>query len=1528
MFSPEDQKALTQTVKGSELELRFSDPSSFSFSKVNYDIVVKYLISIASSIRTEKYTNYYYPGNYRLSIYEDGRRTLIKKTKVENRAPFDKSFIPFRVRLGEAEEENVDERLVKTQTILSREPTFTRQITRTIYEVEELTFECSEIVASDDKKSYEIEVEIGGHGVKSSSESAARAISIVTRAFMKEDRLPENAVTKEVSYLTSDLNQVRLRLGDTKGPVTNLSFAKNPVNLKERDIGSLNAYALTHKLDGERKLLISLRKGELLVVHPRGYDKEKPKSAYYLPITDAPPFILDAEYYNNQFHVFDVILLGDEFTIDTDLSHQKRMKKAAEQVQIDGVVFKKFYYEDFNSNIRAFMNDNTAEWWFENCDGFIFSQKSPSYSLCNHLKFKFSSKMSIDFGVKKIGTVDGQFKYSLQSSNRGQREDFKKQTLLTFAEYDREILECVYYKNRWVVLRIREDKTFPNATATAESVFEDILKPISFSKLVSLADEQQSDYIDKITKLEAGFFVSHAKAKDQLLHQAVDLYLKDVVYHASRFFGPYGNERYLADVTGKLLMGGASERYRLQQVAVLTGEQYPLYANRDELDIISGCLGEEAFQDIRSGKVINLAVMGQARESHTAGVSQIEIPEDSNFSFGKFSENVIKQDQEYNKYTTVERVKEAISQYSSLMPWHKAQVSSQMQQWFPNLSTMADMTAHVGIDSFHMEQLYPGIKIDAFEIHPNIFYALRDNCVKLKSTVRPFLFDSCFDAYMNWQPNQYDLVYIDAPWGGKGYAAIENLDLYLQAESDSNKLRCRNVVHVAQFLLSRQITKAVVLKVPKNFNTKPLDLFDSEIVDVVTQDVYTKTKKVSYKLIRLLPRVGGLSKLVDTLVWSVPYTDSLERIFSAGHSRILVRAEEDELKDAVNQVLLEWNLPCTSSSPSFLIKEEDLMKESGKKGYHYSTIFNKGLVKYYYFTRKDGGAIQIAQKPVQRGLRIVQVPPEDEEEVKSQPAVQMPAAAQLPVKLPVKLPAQLPVKLPAQLPAKLPAQADVRDSFEYMRKYHNTEKRNLISLYCKNRSVLDLGAGKGGDLFKYKEADVTKLILIEPNQENINAPEDGLVARLQNMGGISSITTIIPTVGQDTKRITEQVFKDRRVNVVSSFFSMTFLFEKIQILREFLTTVNSCLLEGGYFIGTMMDGQKSYDAFRGKKQIVYDKATIVKHYNDDEVKVEPGHKIWINIQDTIVKNQDEYLAFFPVLQRELEEMGFVLELRYDFRPDLSFESKFMNEQTLLFSSLNISFVFRKMPKLIPNKIFMIKENEMKEYFNLYGEMTPMYRVGVQGDGSCFIHAYLYLVSENYQKANSKDRQQLVREVRQQFSQWLTLKQYMKLLPLQIHTRIEKILEGKEGSPIELDYHSIVPMQYSEDFMENYEALPENIKTYMNGELEKLVEYTKKRLASTETYIVDSDIILFMDFTNTNIYIFDIVNRTPSLLLLNQYKVSRKTSIAILNLNQYHYEPLIFGVKDKTEFRAKRVLLRSDPQLIYMHQWLLKKNVSR
>jgi tRNA1(Val) A37 N6-methylase TrmN6 len=118
-----------------------------------------------------------------------------------------------------------------------------------------------------------------------------------------------------------------------------------------------------------------------------------------------------------------------------------------------------------------------------------------------------------------------------------------------------------------------------------------------------------------------------------------------------------------------------------------------------------------------------------------------------------------------------------------------------MLGWFQPTSVkrIVDATAHIGVDSIHMSELFPYAKIDSFEIDNVIYRKLVNNIITFKKEgiITPHYGDATL-----WQPPYtVDFLYVDPPWGGLDYVNKDAMNLYLQSEKNEPNEE-KNVVNV------------------------------------------------------------------------------------------------------------------------------------------------------------------------------------------------------------------------------------------------------------------------------------------------------------------------------------------------------------------------------------------------------------------------------------------------------------------------------------------------------------------------------------------------------------------------------------------------------------------------------------------------------------------------------------------------------------------------------------------------------------
>ncbi|XP_050362183.1 mRNA-capping enzyme [Nymphalis io] len=126
-------------------------------------------------------------------------------------------------------------------------------------------------------------------------------------------------------------------------------------------------------------------------------------------------------------------------------------------------------------------------------DGLIFqpSEKPYAFGACqNVLKWKPSEMNSIDFKLRvvkedRVGMIS-KWKGELLVGHDVIYAEIKVSSAIK--KLNGKIIECKYENNKWVFMRERTDKSFPNSFETAEAVLKSIKYPVTKEKLLKFID--------------------------------------------------------------------------------------------------------------------------------------------------------------------------------------------------------------------------------------------------------------------------------------------------------------------------------------------------------------------------------------------------------------------------------------------------------------------------------------------------------------------------------------------------------------------------------------------------------------------------------------------------------------------------------------------------------------------------------------------------------------------------------------------------------------------------------------------------------------------------------------------------------------------------------------------------------------------------------------------------------------------------------------------------------------------------------
>jgi hypothetical protein len=258
----------------------------------------------------------------------------------------------------------------------------------------------------------------------------------------------------------------------------------------------------------------------------------------------------------------------------------------------------------------------------------------------------------------------------------------------------------------------------------------------------------------------------------------------------------------------------------------------------------------------------------------------------------------------------------------------------------------------------------------------------------------------------------------------------------------------------------------------------------------------------------------------------------------------------------------------------------------------------------------------------------------------------------------------------------IPIETLLGNNIQLVRRYHNKIKEGLFTQssqrHIKNigpkPSLLDIGSGWGGDLTKWK--NFGNIIAVEPNLDHIRR---GLIPRINDQLGQPEVAVIskyedidilipaalrrgdriiiINTGGENTKLITATTLRflgrtGGKVDVVSMMLSLSFFWESSQILDALVNTIGQNLTSNGEFIFFTVNGDTVEEMFNpklGNGSQIQALWMGPPEQRSIEMRVDiPDRKVWINIPNTIVEDQTEWLVKIDDLQIRLEKYGFSL----------------------------------------------------------------------------------------------------------------------------------------------------------------------------------------------------------------------------------------------------------------------------------------------
>ena len=245
------------------------------------------------------------------------------------------------------------------------------------------------------------------------------------------------------------------------------------------------------------------------------------------------------------------------------------------------------------------------------------------------------------------------------------------------------------------------------------------------------------------------------------------------------------------------------------------------------------------------------------------------------------------------------------------------------------------------------------------------------------------------------------------------------------------------------------------------------------------------------------------------------------------------------------------------------------------------------------------------------------------------------------------------------------------------RQFHNWIKSVILYEYCSpdqdKKTVLDIGCGRGGDIEKMYHARIKEYVGIDPDYEGLFGIDSAMNKYEKNSKKFPNFYKCILIQGdlsillkselqekkfinmtKENKKLIDTIFTDdRKFDVITSMFSIHYIFQDKNSIDNLIYNINKYLKLNGYLICTLFDAQQIMNLLNTKD--IY-----TSYYTDDNgqrnkffeiikkfegpIKDEPGlpidvHMDWISQEGKYIT---EYLVTTNLLIKTMEKANCVL----------------------------------------------------------------------------------------------------------------------------------------------------------------------------------------------------------------------------------------------------------------------------------------------
>ena len=217
-----------------------------------------------------------------------------------------------------------------------------------------------------------------------------------------------------------------------------------------------------------------------------------------------------------------------------------------------------------------------------------------------------------------------------------------------------------------------------------------------------------------------------------------------------------------------------------------------------------------------------------------------------------------------------------------------------------------------------------------------------------------------------------------------------------------------------------------------------------------------------------------------------------------------------------------------------------------------------------------------------------------------------------------------------------------------LKKFHNTIKRSLINRFAYGSDrLLDLACGRGGDLWKWIDANIKYVKGVDLSPGEI---EEARGRYQQALAGKRQVGTVVEF--EDSSILGIEEFREKEpFDAVTCMFALHYFFVSEKALKRFLQNVMINLKPGGYFFGTVPDGKSINQCVMKSSKFKSPMLTVEARWKGQPTPF--GASYTCAIGDTVTGGEEgtegslEYLVYNSVLMGVAKEVGLEPVLDYN-----------------------------------------------------------------------------------------------------------------------------------------------------------------------------------------------------------------------------------------------------------------------------------------